>query len=73
MFEGFFLVKRPDGKVQMAWQRSNPIKPTELAEHGRTDYEDVDQAISRFIEKEWSEGIDGITFALEASPKPPNQ
>jgi hypothetical protein len=24
-FEGFFLVKVPDGKIQMAWQRSNPI------------------------------------------------
>ena len=60
VFEGFFLVRRPDGKVQMAWQRSNPIKPTELADRSSCDYDDLDEAVSRFIESEWSKGIDGI-------------
>jgi hypothetical protein len=60
VFEGFFLLKNPEGKVEMAWQRSHPIKPTELAEGGSTEYEDLDGAISAFIEREWSEGIDAI-------------
>jgi len=45
VFEGFFLVKRPDGKIQMAWQRSNPISPTELAVQGSSEYDDLDEAI----------------------------
>src|SRR5689334_967429 len=49
VFEGFFLLKRPGGKIEMAWQRSHPIKPTELAERGSTDYEGLDGAISAFI------------------------
>lgn len=60
VFEGFFLVKRPERKVEMVWQRSNPIRPTELVERGRSEYEDFDQAISKFIESEWSRGIDGV-------------
>lgn len=60
VFEGFFLLQRPEGKVEMAWQRSDPINPTELVERGSTEYEHLDRAISVFIEKEWSEGIDGV-------------
>jgi hypothetical protein len=60
VFEGFFLVRRPDGRVQMAWQRSNPIKPTELADRSSSEYDDLDEAVSRFIESEWKKGIDGI-------------
>lgn len=60
VFEGFFLVKRPHGRVEMACQRSSPTNPTELAEQGSTEYEDVDEAVSTFIDKEWSNGIDGI-------------
>jgi hypothetical protein len=60
VFEGSFLVKRPDGKVQIAWQRSNPTKPTELADRSSSEYADLDEAVSRFIEREWSKGIDGV-------------
>ncbi len=63
VFEGFFLVKRPDGKVQVAWQRSNPIRPNELADQGRSEYADLEEAVSRFIQSEWSKGIDGITLS----------
>jgi hypothetical protein len=62
VFEGSFLVKLPDGKVQMTWQRSDPIRPTVLAGQGSSEYEDVDEAVSRFIQSEWSSGIDGITL-----------
>lgn len=62
VFEGFFLVKRPDGKVEMAWQRSNPIRPNELADHGSSEYDNLDEAISQFIENGWSKGIDGIAL-----------
>jgi hypothetical protein len=62
VFEGFFLVKRPNGKVEMAWQRSNPIRPNELADHGSSEYDNLDEAVSNFIENAWSEGIDGVAL-----------
>ena len=68
VFEGFFLLKRPDGKVEMVWQRSNPINPTELAERGSTEFEDLNQAVSRFIDREWSKGIDGIRVTHRSLP-----
>src|SRR5215475_5412507 len=61
VFEGFFLVNHPDGTVTMTWQHSNPIRPTELADHGSTEFHDADAAVSAFIRKEWSAGIDGIS------------
>jgi hypothetical protein len=63
VFEGFFLVKRPNGKVRLAWQRSNPIKPNELAEHGSSEYANANDAVSRFIQTQWSRGIDGINLS----------
>lgn len=60
VFEGTFLLKRPGGKVEMAWQRSQSIKPTEVAERGSTEYGDLDEAISAFIHKEWRDGIDSV-------------
>jgi hypothetical protein len=41
----------------------NPIRPTELADHGRSDYDNIDEAISAFITREWSSGIDGISLS----------
>jgi hypothetical protein len=73
VFEGFFLVKRPHAKVDMIWQRSSPTKPTELSERRSEDYEGVDQAITRFIEKEWSNGIDGIRVVPHAQRKTSDQ
>jgi hypothetical protein len=63
VFKGFFLVRGLDAGVQMIWQRSNPIRPTELADHGRSDYDNIDEAISAFITREWSSGIDGISLS----------
>ena len=63
VFEGSFLVKRPDGRVQVAWQRRNPIRPTELADQGGSDYDNLDEAISTFINREWSTGIDRISLS----------
>jgi hypothetical protein len=68
VFEGFFLVKRPDGKVQMTWQRNNPINNTELAEQSSSEYSDLDEAISMFIESEWPRGIDGIPLSRPCRP-----
>ena len=73
VFEGFFLMKRPAGRVEMAWQRSNPIKPTELAEQRSTDYGDIDQAISMFIDSEWGKGIDGVRLTRRGQPYDPCQ
>jgi hypothetical protein len=61
-------MKLPDRKIEMVWQRSHPIKPTELAERGSTDFEDLDQAISRFIERQWSNGIDGVRVIPRSQP-----
>jgi len=63
VFEGFFLTKRPDGKVQMTGQRHNPIRPDELAEQVTYESDDLDQAVGRFIRREWSNGIDGIPLS----------
>ena len=66
VFEGYLLVKSPDGKIQMAEQRSNPVRPTELAERSSSEYDDLDEAVSRFIESEWCKGIDGIRLTHRA-------
>jgi hypothetical protein len=66
VFEGFFLANRPDGRVQVVWQRSNPIRPDELADQGSSEYADLDEAVSRFIQSEWSKGIDGITLSVRS-------
>lgn len=63
IFEGFFLMKRPNGKVRLAWQRGNPIKPSELVDQGSSEYDNTDDAISGFIQREWSTGIDGINLS----------
>jgi hypothetical protein len=63
VFEGFFLLMRPNGKLRLAWQGSNPINPYELAEQGSSDYDSVDDAVSKFIHSEWRKGIDGITLS----------
>ncbi len=68
VFEGFFLVKRADGRVQMTWQRSNPVRQTELADHGSSEYDNLDEAVSTFITSEWSSGIDGITLLRRREP-----
>jgi hypothetical protein len=60
VFEGFFLMKRPDGKVQLTGQRHHPIRPYELADKVTYEFDDLDQAVWSFISTEWSHGIDGI-------------
>jgi hypothetical protein len=62
VFEGFFLAKRPNGKVRLSWQRGNAIRPYELADQGSSEYDNADDAVSRFIQSEWNNGIDGITL-----------
>jgi hypothetical protein len=63
VLEGFFLAKCRDGKVLLAWQRSNPLNPKELADHGSVEYDNADDAVSGFIQREWSKGIDGISLS----------
>ena len=70
VFEGFFLVKHQDGTVTMNWQRSNPVRPTELADRGSAKFDDVDAAITAFIQREWSNGIDGIPLLQGSSQLP---
>ena len=64
VFEGFFLMKRADGKVQMTRQRNDPIKPCGLAEQATYEFDDLDQAVRKFILSEWRNGIDGISLLL---------
>jgi hypothetical protein len=63
VFEGFFLLKKSHGGVRLTSQRSDPINPTVLADQKSWEYEDVDDAISRFIRSEWSDGIEGIKLS----------
>lgn len=63
VFEGFFLLRKPHGGVRLTAQRSDPVNPTVLADQKSWEYENVDDAISRFICSEWSNGIDGITLS----------
>jgi hypothetical protein len=56
-------MKRPDGKVQMTGQRHHPIRPYELAEQVTDECDDLDQAVCRFIRKEWGNGIDGVPLS----------
>jgi hypothetical protein len=51
----------------MNWQRSNPISPRELADKGSAEFDHVDAAVSAFIEREWSNGIDGIPLLRSRS------
>jgi hypothetical protein len=61
-------VKHTDGKFQMVGQRSNPIRPTELADRTSSEYDDLDDAVSQFIENAWSKGIDGIRLMRRSQP-----
>ena len=62
-------VRRTRGaKVQMAWQRSNPINPRELAGQSSSEFSDPDEAISAFIGSEWPKGIDGIALSPQYRP-----
>jgi hypothetical protein len=63
VFEGFFLIKHPDGKVEMTVQRPHPIRPYELAERVTFECDDLDQAVLKFISSAWSKGIDGIPLS----------
>jgi hypothetical protein len=63
VFEGFFLAKKPQGGIQLTYQRSDPINSAVLADQKSWEYDDVDDAISRFILSEWSKGIDGIKLS----------
>jgi len=63
VFEGFFLVRKPQGGIRLVVQRSDPIHPTVLADQKSWDYDNVDDAISRFICSEWSSGIDGVMLS----------
>ena len=66
VFEGFFLVKHRDGTVNLSWQRSNPVMPTELVEQGCSKFDDLDTAVSAFIQRALSDGIDGIPLSRRA-------
>jgi len=63
VFEGFFLVKKREGVIQLTCQRSDPRNPFTLADQKSWEYDNVDDAISRFIRSEWSKGIDGILLS----------
>ena len=63
VFEGFFLIKHPDGKVEMTVQRPHPIRPYELAEQVTFECDDLDQAVRKFISSAWSKSIDGIPLS----------
>ena len=45
-----------------------PINPNELAEQSSSEYSDLDEAISVFIESEWPRGIDGIPLSRRGKP-----
>lgn len=62
-FDGCFLVKGSDGKIQLVCQASKPINSTLLSAQKISEYSDLDEAISIFIETEWSRGIDGIPLS----------
>jgi hypothetical protein len=66
VFEGFFLVKQPSGGVRLTWQRQHPINPYVLADQGSSDFANLDDAISTFMRKEWSNGIDGIGLSFSS-------
>jgi hypothetical protein len=66
VFEGFFLVKQETGRARLICQRSHPLNPCALADQASWDYDDCDQAVSRFMQSEWSNGIDGIQFAFSS-------
>ena len=65
VFEGFFLVKKPHGGIRLTAQRSDPINHSVLADQKTWEYDRVDDAISRFIRAEWSNGIDGFPLSGE--------
>lgn len=64
VFEGFFLLKQPNGGFVLNWQRAHPTNPYALSEQGSSNYDDLDQAISRFMGSEWRRGIDGIKLTF---------
>jgi hypothetical protein len=62
VYEGARLIQSPPG-VQIIWERAYPWDPFTVAERRAETFAEVDAAIQRFIESEWSSGIDGITLS----------
>ena len=58
VFDGFVLIRQPDGKL--SWQRSNPGNPAELADRGSIVFDNPDEAIVSFIDRQWRRSIDTI-------------
>ncbi|MGA2352679.1 MAG: hypothetical protein ABSF70_19760 [Terracidiphilus sp.] len=59
VYEGATLVQARDG-VQITWERAYPRDPFTVAERRTESIKEVDTAIEKFIESEWSDGIDGV-------------
>jgi hypothetical protein len=46
--------------TEITWRRAYPWDPFTVAESQTEIFTDVDSAIKRFVESEWSSGIDGV-------------
>ena len=59
VYEGATLNRNPIG-IEIIWRRAYPSDPFIVAERHTETFTDVDAAVERFVEAEWSSGIDGI-------------
>ena len=59
VYEGATLTQASSG-TQITWVRAYPSDPFTVAERRTEYFEDVNAAIHKFVETEWSAGIDGI-------------
>jgi hypothetical protein len=58
--ERTMLHKLPDGRIRLTRQRHHPIAPQKLAEKKEADFNNLESAITAYIQSEWPRGIDGI-------------
>jgi hypothetical protein len=61
VYEGATLNRNTTGIV-IIWRRAYAWDPFTLAESRTETFIDLDAAVERFVESEWSSGIDGISL-----------
>jgi hypothetical protein len=61
VYEGASIARVLSG-LQITLQLANAERPSVVAERGVENFSDMESAIERYIDLEWSQGIDGIPF-----------
>jgi hypothetical protein len=63
VYEGATITSDPP-ELKITWERVYPLDPFTVAQRRVEVFAEIDTAIERFIDSEWSAGIDGIAVTM---------